>query len=310
MPGREAGAEGGWREATFEGAPRFTEVRWAALGLGAPFLAFDRLRNERVVIKEVSPGGNPENLAHEFEALRRIAHRNVVRAQELLEGEDELVLLLEHVEGVDFTSYVCVRGVETELSLEDTVPDVLAHLDRPAPRLRSPLDPGPPLDTDRLREALGQLAGALREIHRLGIVHCDVKPQNICVTPEGRVVLLDFGVSRLPGESSADGEGTLVGTPNYMAPERLRGEPASPANDLYAVGVILFEALTGRLPFMSESIMALLRRKLSDAPPIPSELVPGVPADLNQLCVELLDRDPAKRPTADDVIRRLGVDIG
>jgi serine/threonine protein kinase len=133
-------------------------------------------------------------------------------------------------------------------------------------------------------------------LHAAGKVHRDVKPSNVLVTPSGRVVLLDFGLVRERASSDRDGEVRIEGTLGYMSPEQAREVNVGPPADLYAVGVMLFEALTGVLPFDDRSIADVLARA-GAPPPRPSELVPNVPCDLDDLCVELLDPAPERRPT-------------
>ncbi len=159
----------------------------------------------------------------------------------------------------------------------------------------------------RLRKVLPQLARGLIRLHRGGKVHCDIKPSNILVTAEGRVVLVDFGLAVESESAEHSRQANLAGTAAYMAPEQSVGERPTPAADWYAVGVVLYEALTGRLPFRGKPMQILLEKQ-QQLPPPPRSLVRNVPADLDELCVDLLLREPEQRPTALAVLRRLGGD--
>ena len=162
-----------------------------------------------------------------------------------------------------------------------------------------------PADPARLRAAACQLAEGLCELHRAGTLHRDIKPSNVLVTREGRVVILDFG---LIAEMSAEASGQVnsrAGTPAYMAPEQTAGLPAAEPADWYAVGVMLFEALTGRRPFTGTTSELIARKQHFDAPDA-SELATGVPEDLDALCRDLLRREPQLRPTGNHVLFRLG----
>jgi hypothetical protein len=161
-------------------------------------------------------------------------------------------------------------------------------------------------DADRLRDVFRQLAAGVQAIHAAGKLHRDIKPSNVMVTRDGRVVLLDFGVvgEYLPGRKSVRSDEPLVGTPAYMAPEQAAFQPASPASDWYAVGVILFESLTRRMPFEGSTSDLLLSKQRPLAAP-PSALVDGIPPDLESLCVDLLRIDPRARPTGEEVLHRL-----
>ena len=173
-----------------------------------------------------------------------------------------------------------------------------------------------PIDEEgeaRLRPALVQLVQGLRALHEFGTVHRDVKPGNVLVTSEGRVVLLDFGVAlerddqadeHEPSESGIGKRSQIVGTIAYMAPEQALGEEVSGAADLYAVGVMLYQALTGTLPFAGR-MSEVLRAKAEQQPPLPQIVTPGVPEDLARLAMELLATDPAARPSASEVLARL-----
>jgi predicted ATPase len=177
-------------------------------------------------------------------------------------------------------------------------------------------------DFARLRDAFLQLADGVCALHAAGKLHRDLKPGNALVRPGGRVVLLDFGLvaelaadplahpevprrhaaERLAHHSTDDGY--VSGTIAYMSPEQAAAEPLTPASDWYAVGVMLFRALTGRLPITGAPLRVLRDKQLLD-PPAPASLVAGVPDDLNALCVALLNRDPAARPTGAEVLAAL-----
>jgi tetratricopeptide (TPR) repeat protein len=146
-------------------------------------------------------------------------------------------------------------------------------------------------------------------LHGAGKVHRDVKPSNVLVTPEGRVVLLDFGVAadlraRASGPRGGE-EDAMVGTPLYMSPEQAVGEDVSPASDWYSVGVLLYRVLVGRTPFEGTSADVLTRKATLEAP-LPGDSVEGIPPDLDRLCRALLRLNPAERPNGRQILRMLG----
>ena len=153
---------------------------------------------------------------------------------------------------------------------------------------------------------LVQLAEGIVVLHQAGWLHRDLKPSNVLVTHEGRVVILDFGLGAELGPTGLhhSSDTHLVGTVAYMSPEQAAGHPLTPASDLYSVGVMLYEALTGRPPFGGGLLEMLLNKQRPD-PPAPRQLVHDVPEDLDAVCVDLLHRDPAKRPPGSDVFFRL-----
>jgi serine/threonine protein kinase len=286
------------------------------LGCGAlssVYEAFDRARNQRVAIKVVPlvHGAMAEVITHEFEVLRGITHPNVRRVHELFVGVDDIAFSAELIEGTSLSEYVrpfeaaMDRALE-ERALEDTLDGDLL-LDVTAEE-RRPCEPVPPRRIERLCDAFAQLVSGLHELHLRGIVHGEVKPSNVMATVEGRIVLLDLGLS-VGVEESFDAaltrSGRLVGRQDYWAPEVMRGARVSAATDFYSVGTMLFEALTGRLPFSGLSTLDVIRRTLHEPPPRPSALVPRLPEDLDRLCVALLDRDPAKRPPCEEILRIL-----
>lgn len=153
-----------------------------------------------------------------------------------------------------------------------------------------------------MRPALGQLAHGIHALHRAGKLHRDIKPSNILVTRQGRVVVLDFGLVQDLGELEHGKR--VVGTPSYMAPEQARGESASPASDWYSVGVVLYEALVGRRPHAGRGKQVLQAKQAQDPAP-PALADPSVPQDLSDLCVSLLQRDPCRRPSGEEVLAAL-----
>ncbi|MFN0252668.1 MAG: serine/threonine-protein kinase PknK [Kofleriaceae bacterium] len=232
-------------------------------------------------------------------------HPNLVQLGELFESAGTWFFTMDRLHGdnlVDWVRSSAPQNVATSSRLIESRSEETAKLDGPAdstvvtpPPYTEERAPAPRCELDRLRVALVGLARGLAALHAAGIVHRDVKPSNILVEASGRAVLLDFGaVAEL--QASATRDEAVIGTVAYMAPEQARGEVIGPAADWYAVGVLLFQALTGRTPFGDVSGNELLVLKQHLAAPSPSTLVAGVPADLEWLCSNLLDVDPQKRP--------------
>ena len=267
-------------------------------GMGIVYEAFDHERGERVALKTLS-AVEPLRLVqlkNEFRRLRQLHHPNLARVHELVSDGDRWYLSMEVVDGVDILGYVSdaprVPRPETGTSTAWRITPVGPPSGSSAPPESAP----PSFDATRLRHALHGLAAALAELHRAGLVHLDVKPSNVLVTPSGRVVLFDFGLTTDAGADPALQPHTLAGSPAYMAPERLAGAAAAPAADWYGVGAVAYEAMTGVCP----------RRE--GPPDRPSARAPGVPADLDELCARLLEREPERRAQAGDVQALLGAD--
>jgi serine/threonine protein kinase len=275
-------------------------------GMGTVYAVFDRVRATRMALKTVGPAGGKALLRfkREFRAICELRHPNIVRLGELLEVEGAWYYTMELVDGLDFVTYVRASAGESESSKTD--PDSggssSSGLRRAYSGETSTRRAGALQGDIKLRHALGQLVDALRVLHEHARVHRDVKPSNVLVTREGRVVLLDFGLVADRGDDSDAHE--VAGTISYMAPEQADAKPAGPEADFYAVGVMLYEALTGTLPFAGEFASVLVQKSKGVLRP-PNELVENLPDDLVSLCVALLSPVPEERPTAFDILLRL-----
>jgi len=170
------------------------------------------------------------------------------------------------------------------------------------PSLARLLDDGP-LSPARTMDIVAQSARGLTAAHRAGLIHRDIKPGNLLVNPEGLIKITDFGVAHAAGSTVLTQEGVLIGTPAYLAPERAAGDPATPATDLYALGVVAHHCLTGQLPFQGEPLAVVIAHMERGMPPLPDSVPPEVAA----LVSDLTRKDPRDRPaSADEVAARAG----
>lgn len=291
-----------------DGEPRFVvESMLGEGGMGVVYLAHDRERSMRVALKTLRDG-DPVSLSRfkrEFRALADVAHPGLVDLYELFAEDGLWFFTMEAVHGVHFDVHVgCVAThlADTELPATrlEEAPGSGPSSSPPAPAVVHTRMPRPVADLGRLRAALAQLTDAIEALHAAGMTHCDLKPSNVLVTDEGRVVVLDFGLTR-PKMHAGEAPLNLEGTPHYIAPELVHGAAPGPACDWYAVGVMLFRALTGRLPFVGDSSRQLFARMLREEIPKVSTLVDNVPADLADLVDGLLAREPGERLAGDSI---------
>ena len=297
--------------------PRFDLRRHLGTGgMGVVYEAYDFERKQLVAVKKLlgSDAAAIYRLKKEFRSLADLAHPNLISLYELINEDGEWFFTMELVDGMDFIAYVrpwSAGSDQQDTTLLHTTParrpgsadrealDVTAIKTRPNPETPLPCL----ARLDLLRDALRQLTEGVAAVHRAGKLHRDLKPSNVLVTSQGRVVVLDFGVV---ADLNPDRLQTLAGTPAYMAPEQITDEPVTPATDWYSLGTMLYEGLTGKLPFPGDNFYALAMQKQQSDPRPPGDVVSGVPDDLNSLCIDLLQRDPALRPSAADILRRLG----
>ncbi|HTQ44711.1 MAG TPA: protein kinase [Polyangiaceae bacterium] len=286
-------------------------------GMGIVYEAHDRELDARVALKtlhDLDPHALLR-LKNEFQVLLDLSHPNLVRLGELFARDGHWFFTMELIEGVDFLAHVWARGTNavdgaggSDAGREAFSPTLEAS-DLPEARpSQLPRPSAPRVDEGRLRDALRQLASGLSALHAVGKVHRDVKPSNVLVDRTGRVVLLDFGLAT-DAHVDRRSEAGAVGTVAYMAPEQAMGKAIGPEADWYAVGVVLYEALTGRVPFEGRPLQVLMDKQGRE-PAAPAGLADRVPLDLNELCVELLRFDPAARPKGPEILRRLGVHGG
>jgi serine/threonine protein kinase len=267
---------------------RFEILRWVGEGgMGVVYEAFDAERRGRVALKTFTrvDASGIYRLKNEFRALADVSHPSLVRLHELFADEQAWFFTMDLVDGQAFDDWVSSQ--------------------KEAAAAR----PGEDASwVQRLRDALNELVSAVSAIHRVGKLHRDLKPGNVMVRTDGRVVVLDFGLVADPevgGAGQTILDGALAGTPVYMAPEQAAGREATTASDWYALGVLLFESLTGRLPFEGSVGEVLLAKQTREAPRA-SAFAPAIPADLDALCAELLALEPNRRPSAEALRRQLG----
>jgi serine/threonine protein kinase/tetratricopeptide (TPR) repeat protein len=253
-------------------------------GMGTVYEAEPITGGARVAMKTLQAGSAASlaRLKAEFRIVADLAHPNLVQLGELNTTDREPFFTMEIVRGKAFDDYV-------RSSFESAAA---------APSL--------PYSEQRLRESLRQLADGLVALHEAGLIHRDIKPSNVMVSSEGRVVILDMGLAVETDDAKfRNSQREFAGTPYFMAPEQARGETMTPSGDWYAVGIMLFEALTGERAFQSRRLDLLLKEKTADERPSPRDVLSTVPDDLSQLCYELLRPLPQARPSGMEVLKRL-----
>ncbi|MFJ2651489.1 PQQ-binding-like beta-propeller repeat protein [Streptomyces sp. NPDC087420] len=248
-------------------------------GMGEVWEAFDERLGRAVAVKVVSLLAGGGSAAGEL------------RARFLREAR--ITAALEH------PRIVAVHDLGETVTAEGSVPFLVMEFLR-GNGLETVVRSGPVSGQEAARWG-AQICDALAEAHAAGILHRDIKPANVFVTANGGVKVLDFGIARA-ADPSGTGDlltrtGVVVGTAAYMAPEQARGRPEE-RSDLYAVGCLLFELLTGTLPFSAPDTLGHLTAHLNDTPPAPSSVLPGVPAVWDELVLRLLEKEPARRFTS------------
>ncbi len=235
-------------------------------GMGEVYLAEDERLGRHVALKflpraDSSDPERRERLRREARALAALSHPGIAAIYALEEHGDRLFLVMEFIEG------------ET----------LAQRLERR------------PLPVDELIERGRVLADALAHAHGRGVVHRDVKPSNILITPEGATKLADFGLALHEGDTRLTAEGSTAGTAEHMSPEQTRGEPLDKRSDLFSLGVVLYEALTGKRPFSRPTLEATFHAIRSEQPEPPTALRSGIPLELERIIMKCIRKEPAER---------------
>lgn len=210
---------------------------------------------------------------HEAQAAANLRHPNIVDVYDVGQDGDIPYIVMEYVDGQDLKSILMQHG---------------------------------PMPVDQAIDIAASVAEGLEAAHRAGLIHRDIKPQNIIVGSNGAVKITDFGIAKSKMSTAMTETGVTFGTADYLSPEQARGQPATPASDVYSLGVTLYEMLTGRLPFTGDSSIAVAMQHVSEEPPPPRMHNPRIPSQLENLVLVALSKDPAARPrSALDFARRL-----
>src|SRR4051794_24748330 len=237
-------------------------------GMSTVYRAVDTLLERNVALKILHPhyGGDAEyveRFRHEARSVAQLSHPNIVTVIDRGESDGQQYIVFEYVDGESLKQLVDRSG---------------------------------PLPARRAIELTLQVAEALAFAHNAGLVHRDVKPQNVLVTEDGEAKVTDFGIARsLDVEHGVTQTGTVLGTSNYLSPEQARGQTVTPATDVYSLGVVLYELLTGEVPFPGETFVAVAMKHINEEPPSVLERRPDVPVRLAAAIDRALAKEPRQR---------------
>jgi serine/threonine protein kinase len=236
-------------------------------GMGKVYKVYDRTVNEVVALKLIKPeiGFNEkavERFRNELKFARKISQRHVCRLYDLGEAGLARYITMEYVEGEDLKHFIRRGG----------------HL-----------------NTAKAVGIAREACEGLAEAHRLGVVHRDLKPQNIMIDRDGRVRIMDFGLARFSESESVTGSGVILGTPEYMSPEQVEMKEVDARSDIYSLGIIMFEMVTGRVPFEGETPLSVAIKHKAAKPPDSREINPLIPESFSRLIFKCLEKDRTKR---------------
>ncbi len=236
-------------------------------GMGRIYKVFDTEIDEKVALKLIKPEvaadkSNIERFRNEMKFARQVGHRNVSRMFDLGKHEGTYYITMEYVTGEDLKSFIRRIGQ---------------------------------LPVGKAISIAKQVAEGLTEAHRQGVIHRDLKPRNVIIDREGNAKIMDFGIARSLKSEGMTEKGIMVGTPEYMSPEQTESRDVDQRSDIYSLGILLFEMLTGRIPFQGETPISIAIKQKIEAPPRPEEFNPRIPEDLSRLILKCMEKDPANR---------------
>jgi len=247
-------------------------------GMGVVYRVKDMKLDEEMALKVLKPEiaaqrETIERFKNELKFARKIAHRNVCKMYDLNEGEKILYITMEYVKGQDLKSLIREKGMFTEK-------DALA--------------------------SAKQVCEGLAEAHELGVIHRDLKPQNIMIDERGIAKIMDFGIARSIEAPGVTQSGMMIGTPDYISPEQAEGEKADQRSDIYSLGTILYEMVTGKVPFKGDTALSVALKHKTQTPVDPTKLNPELSADMGRLILTCMEKDAGRRyQTAREVLADL-----
>src|SRR5512135_1201983 len=252
----------------------------ASGGMAVVYKAHDTVLNRVVAVKILretfaDDEGFRTRFQTEAQSAANLAHPNIVTVYDFGQDGSRTYIVMEYIEGRDLKSVIRAEA---------------------------------PLPLDRTLDLFVQACAGLGYAHRAGLVHCDVKPQNMLVTNDGRVKVTDFGIARAVSASVPQNVETVWGTPHYFSPEQAAGEPPTPASDVYSLGVVLYEMLAGCVPFDADNHTDLALQHLRDEPPPLTALNPAMPIQIEQIINKAMSKDPANRYRTGDLFGRALLD--